>query len=242
MTVADTMGEILTIRREEDRTGVDFLARYEDVLDGEGESLFAPFSRQGLVRVLSDQELAPTELLLSQLGFAGGILSRIRRRFAQTKVYQLSARQARKTGVPTPGASLSRYGENLPAVADYLSKHREESWNRIQEAMRSLIPRLLNIETRHTEERLLALQFREAGVRRAWSASEMSDGTIQALALFTAIFDGRSPLLLIEEPENSLHPWILRQFIDLCRYDDKKQILLTTHSSARSHLPLKLSW
>ncbi|GAA0948576.1 hypothetical protein GCM10009554_46310 [Kribbella koreensis] len=50
------------------------------------------------------------------------------------------------------------------------------------------------------------------------------------MALFVALFDERSPFLTVEEPENALHPWVLRQFIDLCREAADKQILLTTHS------------
>lgn len=77
---------------------------------------------------------------------------------------------------------------------------------------------------------VLALQFKEVGVRRAWSTGEVSDGTVQALALLIALFDRRTPVVVVEEPENSVHPWILRQFIDLCRESIEKQILVTTHS------------
>jgi predicted ATP-binding protein involved in virulence len=48
--------------------------------------------------------------------------------------------------------------------------------------------------------------------------------------MFTALYDRRSPMLVVEEPENSVHPWILRQFIDFCRDAPDKQILLTSHS------------
>jgi hypothetical protein len=36
-------------------------------------------------------------------------------------------------------------------------------------------------------------------------------------------------MIVVEEPENSVHPWILRQFLDLCQ-ESRKQILLTSHS------------
>jgi len=96
--------------------------------------------------------------------------------------------------------------------------------------MRSIMPGLETIDIAYTEDRRLALQFRERGVGRPWNTGEVSDGTIQALALFIALFDIRYPLLVVEEPENAVHPWILRQFLDLCLHQSAKQIIVTTHS------------
>lgn len=46
-----------------------------------------------------------------------------------------------------------------------------------------------------------------------------------------AAFDPRTPLVVIEEPENSVHPWALRNLVEAFRTASKqKQILLTTHS------------
>ncbi|WP_436773192.1 AAA family ATPase [Yinghuangia sp. YIM S09857] len=149
---------------------------------------------------------------------------------ARTRVFQLSPGRCREAGVPTPNVRLGRYGENLPAAADYLLKQDGEGWQKIVSAMRSIMPQLGEITVSHSEDRRLALKFREQGLGRPWNAGEVSDGTIQALALFVALYDRRSPLLVIEEPENSVHPWILRQFIDLCRQNVGKQIIMTTHS------------
>jgi predicted ATPase len=38
--------------------------------------------------------------------------------------------------------------------------------------------------------------------------------------------------VVIEEPENSVHPWIVRAIVDTCREAEQKQIVLTTHSPA----------
>lgn len=97
--------------------------------------------------------------------------------------------------------------------------------------MRRIKPNLQEIKVDYTDARLLGLFFREAGYERAWTAAEVSDGTIQALALLTAIFDPDSSFLVLEEPENSVHPWIIRNLVEACRSaSERKQILLTTHS------------
>jgi predicted ATPase len=48
--------------------------------------------------------------------------------------------------------------------------------------------------------------------------------------MFVALLDRRNRIVVIEEPENSLHPWILRHFINACKAATGKQVFLTTHS------------
>ncbi|MFL0276557.1 AAA family ATPase [Mycobacterium sp. SMC-19] len=176
------------------------------------------------------ERIDDTTLLVRGLDFSTNVFDLIARQLGQTKVFQLSPQQCRQPGVSTPNALLSRYGENLPSVVDYLRKNRPEPWTQIEAAMRAVLPQLEVIETTFTQDRRLSLSFKFSDSDRNWNANEMSDGTVQALALFVALFDERSPVLVVEEPENALHPWILRHFLDLCRGQSKKQILLTTHS------------
>lgn len=150
-------------------------------------------------------------------------------RLENIRVFQLSPHSSRSSGVATPNAELGRHGENLPGAAHNLRRRDSEAWSKIESAMRAVVPGLQSISTIPTEDRRLAVQFREIGVGRAWNASEVSDGTIQTFALLVALFDSRASLLMIEEPENALHPWILRQLLDLATSADK-QILFTTHS------------
>lgn len=35
---------------------------------------------------------------------------------------------------------------------------------------------------------------------------------------------------MVEEPENALHSWLLRIFLDRCRSTSDRQVLITTHS------------
>jgi predicted ATP-dependent endonuclease of OLD family len=49
--------------------------------------------------------------------------------------------------------------------------------------------------------------------------------------MFLPLIDPRIPFVVIEEPENSIHPWVVRTFVDACRGCSKdRQIVLTTHS------------
>lgn len=171
----------------------------------------------------------PTNLLTEIAGF-NPLLRFFEESLATVRLYQLVPLECRRPGVPTPNADLDRHGSNLPGMVAYLQKHDPQAWGTILDAMRRIIPGLREVTTDFTSDRRLALQFEEEGVGRGWSSEDISDGTIQSLALFTALFNKRSPLILVEEPENSIHPWIVRNFVDACRSIKTKSVILTTHS------------
>jgi predicted ATPase len=173
----------------------------------------------------------PTDLITKNL-YVLDVFQQYAMNLARTRLYQLVPLECRKPGVPTPNAELDRHGSNLPAIVAHLRRNDKRAWSRTLAAMRRIVPGLEDIKTDFTPDRRLALQFVESGVARPWSSEDISDGTIQSLALYAALFDRRAPLILIEEPENSVHPWIIRSFIDSCREAHGKQILITTHSPA----------
>lgn len=193
-----------------------------------GAALY-PLSEDGFIKYAKDRA-DDTTLVVQAVSLSNNLFSLMAKELGQLKVFQLSPQLCRQPGISTPNALLSRHGENLPSVVHNLKRSTPIVWGRVESAMRAILPQLESIETSFTQDRRLSLTFKMEGSDREWNANEMSDGTIQALALFVALFDRRSPILVVEEPENALHPWILRHFLDLCRLQKNKQILLTTHS------------
>ena len=146
-------------------------------------------------------------------------------------VYQLLPNTSKTAGVPTPNPTLSLYGENLPVLVEYMKKQQTTVWNSILSTMRKVIPTLIDINTGYLYNRTMGLFFREEGISRLWNAEEVSDGTILTLAMLCSVNDSRNTLVFIEEPENSLHPWILRELIqNFKNIAVNKTILVTTHS------------
>ena len=95
------------------------------------------------------------------------------------------------------------------------------------------MPTMEKLETGYVETKALGLFFKERGFGRRWFSQDVSDGTIQTISIFLPLVDPRNKVLVIEEPENSLHPWILRHFIDSCIHHSKdKQVFITTQSLA----------
>jgi predicted ATPase len=147
------------------------------------------------------------------------------------RLFQLNPRFCREAGIPTPNPVLDRSGSNLPAVMDYLKKNHAKEYAQLIKTARRIMPSLESIETDFTHTKTLGLFLRESGFKRPWTSEDISDGTIQAIALLAATFDPRIKILVIEEPENSVHPWAIRTFVEAFRLASaQKQIILTTHS------------
>ncbi|HYC93383.1 MAG TPA: AAA family ATPase [Thermoanaerobaculia bacterium] len=173
---------------------------------------------------------AKTELLITILGRFLPLYS-FARGLEGIRVFQISPTKSREFGVPTPTPELGRTGGNLPAVIDLMQKKHRQQWKLVLQTMRSILPDLSAITVDYTSGRTLGLFFKEEGVGRPWSVDEVSDGTLQTLALLVALFDPESTALVLEEPENSVHPWIIRHIVDACREASaRKQIMITTHS------------
>lgn len=215
---------------------VDFGYQQALAVDRTYRLLVRPFDRGSEWFEFADLPLEPTELALGRFRL-NPVLGHVARTLGVASVHQLNPLECRRPGVPTPNPRLSRHGENLPAVVDFLRNHHSVEWGRIMDAMRNILPGLRDVTTDFGSDRRLTLQFQEDGVGRPWASNEVSDGTIQSLALFVALHDPRTPLVVIEEPENSVHPWIVRSFVDACREAKTKQVIVTSHSPVLiSHL------
>jgi predicted ATPase len=82
------------------------------------------------------------------------------------------------------------------------------------------------------------LQIEVSGIQRPLHASEFSDGTMRYLCLLAALLSPMpSPLLILNEPENSLHPDVLIPLADLIRRaSERSQVWITTHSTQLAEL------
>jgi predicted ATPase len=150
---------------------------------------------------------------------------------ASLRVFRINPRTARQSGTPSVLGELGKFGENLPAVLDVLALDYPNIFSHLQELMKEVIPGLTSLMTRYTASRQMGLFLEEEGFGNPWDAEELSDGTLMSMALFVALLDPRYNCVIIEEPENSLHPWILRKFLDCCRdAATQKQVILTTQS------------
>ena len=84
-----------------------------------------------------------------------------------------------------------------------------------------------------TSRPVFRLQLQQPGLLRPLEASELSDGTLRYLLLVTALFSPRlPPLLVLNEPETSLHPDLLAPLARLIRaVAERTQIWVVAHDA-----------
>src|SRR5436190_16823022 len=75
--------------------------------------------------------------------------------------------------------------------------------------------------------------MKQHGLLRALDAAELSDGTLRYLLWIAALLTPRPPaLMVLNEPETSLHPDLLTPLARLiARAAERSQIIVVTHAS-----------
>ena len=140
-----------------------------------------------------------------------------------------------------PGRSGGRrediFGGNfLERIAGTPKATRDARLRRIVHALHLAIPQLKQLELWRDEHGAPHLRgrYEHWRSRSAWQTEEQfSDGTLRLLGLLWAMLDGAGPLLM-EEPELSLHPEVVRfipQMFARVQRRYGRQILLSTHSN-----------
>ncbi len=128
---------------------------------------------------------------------------------------------------------LSREGENLSLVVEYLYNHHPQTFQEILTRLQRRIPGITQVESKTTEEGRVLLKFQDGSFEDPFLARYVSDGTIKMLAYLVLLYDPNPhPLLCVEEPENQLYPSLLWDLAEEFRaYAERGgQVFVTTHS------------
>jgi predicted ATPase len=128
---------------------------------------------------------------------------------------------------------LSREGENLSLVIEYLFKNRRDTFDKILSLLKMRVPGVSNVESKITDEGRILLKFQDGSFEDPFLARYVSDGTIKMLAYLTLLYDpSPHPLLCVEEPENQLYPKLLWELAEEFRaYANRGgQVFVSTHS------------
>ena len=159
---------------------------------------------------------------------------------SSTGFYSLNPQEIRELQPPDPGELLNRDGSNIASVLANLTARSPESKRRIQDYLGTVVPGITGVGRKMAGSRE-TLEFRQEvrGAKHPWKfeANNMSDGTLRALGILVAVFQGTGNgrampgLVGIEEPELALHPAAAGVLIDSLRdAAEHIQILVTSHS------------
>ena len=144
----------------------------------------------------------------------------------------LSVTDMRSQPEAGPQRRLSRTGDNLANVIQYLKNQHPKRLDRIFQTLQRRVPHMEQVAAEPMPDGRLLLQIKDRPFDRPILSRFASDGTLKMLSYLAVLYDPEPPQFIgIEEPENFLYPRLLPELAEECRSATaRSQPLVTTHS------------
>lgn len=195
------------------------------------------FDRNGDVFKSNVKSLEPSiESTALGLPVVGGnpIFAPVFKTISGMRTYAIDPGKLKDMQDPGSEVSLRPDGSNATSVLREIERTNPQDFESICEILASIVPNTKSVTTIPHGNKL-ALEFTQEwgdNKKLKFESFSMSDGTLRALGLLMAVYQKPSPtVLVIEEPEATIHPGALGAVLDLLRIASKKmQVIVTTHS------------
>jgi predicted ATPase len=194
------------------------------------EDIIPPFSsKKGFFK----EKLSPKKLFIEIPIFFPPLSFEINEFFSAISIYDLDPKLSKKATSITGKAELEPDGSNLAiALKNILDDRKKEG--RFSNLIKDLLPFIESITVEKLADKSLLVSLKEVySEKKSLPAFLMSDGTMNITALIIALYFERKPLIVIEEPERNIHPYLISKVIDMMNdvsERQKKQIIVTTHN------------
>ena len=142
----------------------------------------------------------------------------------------LNSQVIREPSPPGLGKRFQTDGSNLPWVIHDLSKDDKQFQMWLAHVRTALedIKNIRSVEREEDKKRYLVIDYDNGVSVPSWL---VSDGTLRLLALtIPAYFKDMNGILLIEEPENGIHPKAMETVVQSLTSIYSGQVLIATHS------------
>jgi predicted ATPase len=135
---------------------------------------------------------------------------------------------------PELGAS----GEHLAALVGRLKDEHPEGFGRLVRRLRRLFPNLSDLSVSGRGWGWREIRLHEGPEPEVvYNSRQMSDGVLRLLTITSLLYlENIPPLITLEEPENGVHPQLVREVIQILREltqrrpPNRCQVFFTTHS------------
>jgi len=129
-----------------------------------------------------------------------------------------------------PAYFADERGFGLPAVYDHLVNKNVQGFLEIVEDVRRLFPTVRNLQLRNVSSNHKSIEV-ELTTGQRIAAEFMSEGLLYYLAFAVLKHIASTRMLLVEEPENGLHPSRIRDVVQILRVISRStQVVMATHS------------
>lgn len=167
-------------------------------------------------------------------------LMRLRNLLSSCKVFQFSDSSVlspmRQTGPVDTANYLQSDGGNLAAFLYFLKNNYGESYRRIRDYVREVVPQFHDFYLAPTNGYISLKWIDKSPNDYVMSADQLSDGSMRFIALATLLLEPEETmpsLIIIDEPELGLHPYAVDQLNEMINdASNHSQIVVATQSPA----------
>ncbi len=199
----------------------------------EDRKLIGPVASKDLIDKVRTLQFSTRELnfetslpLLSSLFY---FVHKVQEDLGYSNAWNIDPHLAKKPSDVLESSNMLSDGRRLSNAVHEIVSHNEEATENLNELLSRVIPRYHKLlpET-HESTKSFAVLTKD---KRKIPAKGLSDGTVKLLALLIGIYSHEQSAIIIEEPENYLHPWASQMLIEYFRdYFHDKVCVVTTHS------------
>ncbi len=165
-------------------------------------------------------------------------LARLQRVFVflrRMRFYSLVPDHIRGPQKVDSGRQLARDGSNSAAVLKRIVREKKDDYRRICELLAELVHGVTEVDYKllgNLETMVFKQQVKGAEPQWRFDTYNISDGTLRILGILLAVYQVPRPsLLVVEEPESTIHPAAADILVDiLATARERSQVLITTHS------------
>ena len=177
--------------------------------------------------------LEPVSLGLPVIGGESSFAP-VLRTLAGMRTYSIDPSRLRESQGTNGRMGLKSDGSNVASVLQDIARKSRDDLERIGELLTAVVPSTKRVQPVKRGKKLTLEFTQEWGEKKylKFDSSSMSDGTLRALGLLVAVYQRPTPtVLVIEEPEATIHPGALGAILDLLRHASRyMQVIVTTHS------------
>jgi len=168
----------------------------------------------------------------------------VRKALLTTPRYSLVPERIRQPCELEPGTKMDADGHGLASFLDWLREVEPERFDRIRKTLGKLVGEVTNVTFPTVAKNRKAVLFWEKWGTKV-PASEASDGLLLFLAILAIAYGHEEDVgvVLLEEPENGVHPERLRDIVRLLRAISRGELgLPPVQVVVTSHSPYLLDW
>jgi predicted ATPase len=151
--------------------------------------------------------------------------------FGDISIYDFDPKLPKKAISITGKTELEEDGNNLAIVLKNIIEDKDKR-RKFSNLIKDLLPFIDDLRVEKFADKSLIFALQEIYAQKLYlPASFISDGTINITALIIALYFERKPLIIIEEPERNIYPFLISRVVNMFEEaSEKEQIIVTTHN------------